>query len=308
MSSNPQIDLSVVLPVYKCGAALRELHQRLTRILASLSISYEIILVDDGCPDNGWSEISDLAREDAHVAGIRLSRNFGQAIAIAAGLAESRGEKVVVMDADLQDPPEAIPMLWAKAQKGAALVYGRRDDEHQSAMRMMAGKLYFAFLRLISGRSIDPRYGTFTLLSRPTVDAYLRFTEPNRHYLFILYWLGFDGVDADYVRHKREIGQSSYRFGSLLRHSFQGVLFYSQSLRRLLAASAIGMGATAFLLLIALAAGFGDMFWRPLAALYGLLLAGAVTVLGVLVGQVYEQAKQRPLYIVMKRTPRAGSE
>ncbi|ABS64923.1 glycosyl transferase family 2 [Parvibaculum lavamentivorans DS-1] len=248
MSTKSQIDLSVVLPVYKCGAALSELHQRLTRILATMSVSYEIILVDDGCPDNGWRGIVDLARQDTHVAGIRLSRNFGQAIAIAAGLAESRGEKVIVMDADLQDPPEAIPILWDKAQTGAALVYGRRDEEHQSMMRMAAGKLYFAFLRMISGRAIDPRYGTFTLLSRPTVDAYLRFTEPNRHYLFILYWLGFDGVDADYKRHKREIGQSSYRFGSLLRHSFQGVLFYSQSLRRLLAACAIGMGVTALLL------------------------------------------------------------
>jgi len=301
MSKERALDLSVVLPVYKCGQALVELHARLTKVLATLSISYEIIFVDDGCPDAGWSSISDIANKDSRVIGVKLSRNFGQAIAIAAGLSESKGRHVLVMDADLQDPPEAIPILWEKAMQGSALVFGRRTQEHQSMLRTLAGKYYFSFLRLISGRSIDPNYGTFTLMSREVVEAYLRFKEPNRHFLFILYWIGFDPCDAEYARHKRGLGKSSYRLLSLIRHSFQGVLFYSQSLIRLMNLCLAIMVLTAVAMYISTVVESDLVVWRSLLSVFVFFLALTAAIGGVFLGQIFEQAKDRPLFIIMKR-------
>lgn len=308
MSKECRPDLSVVMPVYKCGQALAELHARLTKVTAELSLTYEIIMVDDGCPDAGWSNISDLSKKDDHVIGIKLSRNFGQAIAIAAGLAESKGDHVLVMDADLQDPPEAIPILWNKAMEGSPLVFGRRTEEHQSAPRTLAGKLYFSFLRLISSHSIDPNYGTFTLMSRDVVEEYLRFKEPNRHFLFILYWLGFDSCDVEYARHKRGIGKSSYSLLSLMRHSFQGVLFYSQSLIRLLNICTLAMIFLSALMLVSTAMGLDPFVWRSLLSLFTIFLALTVSICGVFLGQIFEQTKQRPLFVVMKRIWRGAED
>lgn len=301
MSEKQRIEISVVLPVYKCGQALEELHARLTKVMTELSHSYEIIFVDDGCPNEGWRAISALANNDDHVVAVKLSRNFGQAIAIAAGLAESKGDHVVVMDADLQDPPEAIPILWNKAMQGAQLVFARRTQEHQSFLRTFAGRIYFAFLRLISGRSIDPNYGTFTLMSRAVVEAYIRFKEPNRHFLFILYWLGFDSCDVEYARQKRELGKSSYRWLSLMRHSFQGVLFYSQSLVRLMVLFTLGMILVAAFMFISTVAGFDPFIWKSLFSVFIVFLALTVLMGGVFLGQIFEQTKDRPLYVVMKK-------
>lgn len=301
MSEESKPDLSVVLPIYKCGQALGELHARLTSVLVKLSVTYEIIFVDDGCPDAGWNYISDISSRDDHVVGIKLSRNFGQAIAIAAGLSEGKGRHVLVMDADLQDPPEAIPILWNKAMEGNSLVFGRRTHEHQSMLRTLAGKFYFSLLHLISGHSVDPNYGTFTLMSRGVVDAYLRFKEPNRHFLFILYWLGFDPCDVEYVRHKRGLGKSSYRFLSLLRHSFQGVLFYSQSLIRLMNLCTLAMILLSALMFVSTTIELDPFVWRSLLSLFAILLALTVSIGGVFLSQIFEQTKERPLFVVMKR-------
>lgn len=303
MSSERQLDISVVLPVYKCGPALAELHTRLTKVLKELSVDYEIIFVDDGCPDGGWGYISAIAQDDDRAVGIKLSRNFGQAIAIAAGLAESKGDHVLVMDADLQDPPEAISILWQQALQGSPLVFGRRTQEHQSAIRTLAGRFYFSFLRLISGRSIDPNYGTFTLMSREVVQSYLGFKEPNRHFLFILYWLGFDPCDVEYARRKRELGTSSYSLWSLMRHSFQGVLFYSQSLIRLMNLCTVAMVVVGVLMVLSMVFGHEPYIWRTLFSVFAIFLALMVSICGVFLSQIFEQTKERPLFVVMKRTP-----
>ncbi len=299
---HPQVELSVVVAVYKCRGTLAELHRRLGIVLPPLVSSYEIVFVDDDCPDNSWEEIQRLACEDVHVHGIKLSRNFGQSIAIAAGLSETRGRRVVVMDGDLQDPPEAIHILWRAAEKGALLVYGKRRSDHQSATRIGAGKLYFMFLRFISGRNIDPGYGTFTLLSREVVDAYLRFGEPNRHYLFILYWLGCGGIDIEYDRDKRDVGKSSYHFWRLIRHSYQGVIFYSQSLLYILTAMSATLASVSLTFPIF---GAGSPLLRAIQlGLFGILISGVLLILGTFAANILEYSKRRPLFIVLKRTHR----
>ena len=307
------IQLSVVVPIYRCKASLRELHRRLTAVLPSIVTSYEIIFVDDACPEKSWTEVEALAKQDPHVVGVKLTRNFGQHLAITAGLKEARGEHVVVMDGDLQDPPEAIPSLWEVGKKGAPVVYARRRSRHQSATRMSAGQLYFKFLRYISKWNIDPSYGTFTLLSRRVVDAYLSFSEPHRHYLFILYWLGFEGRSVDIERHTRKVGASSYRLSSLLRHAFQGVLFFSNSMFM-----PIAWAVTAMVLLSLGTMIFSFFDWSTSlagqkiltfgAGLFGFLLSGVLLIVGLYLAALFVVLKRRPLFIVAERVGRHGSD
>jgi glycosyltransferase involved in cell wall biosynthesis len=295
-SANSRPALSVIVAVYRCRGTLAELHGRLAAVLPTCVESHEIIFVDDGCPDNSWAEIERLAAEDPRVRGVKLSRNFGQAIAISAGLKECDGERAVVMDGDLQDPPEAISILLQAAAGGAALVYAKRKSDHQSFARLQFGRLYFQFLKLISGREVDPGYGTFTLLSRDVIDAYTEFSEPRRHYLFILYWLGYEGIDVEYIRDRRTVGTSSYPFWKLLKHSYAGLIFYSESLLR------VFMLATSAMALVSLSVPFGNGIVRDIQfALLGVLLAAVLSILGVYTSNILDYSKRRPLFTVFKR-------
>ncbi len=224
-------DLSVVVPVYGCAGCLHQLCDRVTRAVALLDLSLEIVLVDDRAPDNAWAEITRLRATFPTILGLKLSRNFGQQIAISAGLAAARGRFVVVMDCDLQDPPELIPELYAKLVEGHDLVMARRAERTHSRDRLMAAKAYFWLLSRLTGRTVDGSYGSFSILTRPVVDAYLRFSERDRHYLFILRWLGYSAGVIEYAHAERAFGKSSYSLSRLLQHAFSGFLFETVLLR-----------------------------------------------------------------------------
>jgi len=166
-----RVELSVVVPVYGCSGTLRPLHERLTEVLSGLTGQYEIVFVDDRAGDGAWPILQDLAARDRHVVVCRLSRNFGQQIATTAGLEHARGDYIVVMDCDLQDPPEAIPRLLAAARAGADIVFAKRKSAYQSGFRTLLGRLYFGLLSLISGLDIDPELGAFSIVSRRVASA-----------------------------------------------------------------------------------------------------------------------------------------
>jgi dolichol-phosphate mannosyltransferase len=224
-------DISVVVPVYGCAETLVPLHARLSSVLSSLVPRYELVFVDDRSTDRGWEVLQQLERADGNVRLLRLSRNYGQQIAITAGLAECRGAWAVVMDCDLQDPPELIPELWRAAQSGFEIVYASRRGG-DPARRRFANRLYFSAMRKLTGYDVDPGQGAFSLISRQVIDGYLRFAERERHYLSILRWLGFTSSSILYDRHERSAGQSSYTLSALLRHAWQG--FFFQTTRPLL--------------------------------------------------------------------------
>ncbi|TCR69997.1 glycosyltransferase family 2 protein [Bosea sp. BK604] len=309
ISSGSARDLSVVIPIYGCAGAIFELYERLTRALVGMQVDYEIIFIDDVSPDGSWDLLLEAVAGDSRVTLLRLARNHGQHIAITAGLAESCGEKVIVMDGDLQDQPEAIPLIYEKASATEApVVYAKRKADHQKGSRVLFGKLYFRLLEWIAGRKIDPEYGTFTLITRPVVEAYLSLKESNRHYLFILYWLGFAHAEIEFARDKRSHGRSSYNFMRLLSHAFQGMKFYAASLQRLLllATGLAGLAGVALLLIALLGFDFAadGVVRRAVLALGSLIAIGcssALALVGVLAFQAFEEAKDRPLYIVHKR-------
>jgi dolichol-phosphate mannosyltransferase len=306
------VELSIVVPVYGCGDCLEKLHQQLSQVVGSISSSYEIVFVDDRSPDGAWPLLEGLSAADAHVKAVRLSRNFGQHAAITAGLAASRGEWTVVMDCDLQDPPEAIPSLYTRAKEGFDFVLARRKQRTHSPFRIALARLYFRLLNTFMGTDVDGSYGTFSILSRKVVDAYLTLGERDRHYLFVLYWLGFEHGTIDVDHKDRAAGQSSYTFGRLLRHAVSGVFFQTTNL--LLYIVYFGFAIAGAGVLFAIYLIYLNIVAHPLPGwtsvmVLTLVIGGFIItstgVTGLYIGRVFQQVKGRPLYIVDTVTQRA---
>lgn len=307
--TSPAPQISVIVPCYGCVGTLAPLHERLTTVLGSLVESYEIVFVDDRGPNDQWPILSGIAASDKHVRLVRLSRNYGQQIAMTAGLSECRGDFAILMDCDLQDPPEFIPEMWQAAQKGFGIVYAKRYMGDPAARRI-ANRLYFWLMNKVVDYKVDPGLGAFSLISRQVIDAFLTFGERERHYLFILSWLGFDSVTLTYERHARTIGSSSYSLRTLIQHSIQG--FFFQSTLPLLLILWLGvLGATASLglgLFFLANAAFGQPpqgFTALMVVNLGiggivLICIGAV---GMYIARIFEMVKNRPLYVVDRSDP-----
>jgi dolichol-phosphate mannosyltransferase len=302
------VELSVVIPVYGCAECLRSLHRRLHDTLESLRCSYEIVFVDDRSPDGAWATLTELAASDPAVKALRLSRNFGQHAAITAGLADSDGRFTAVMDCDLQDPPEELRRLYAKAREGYDVVLTRRPRRRQPLLRRLTGSVYFRIRRALVGGSLENNMPNLSLLTRQVVDAFLTMRDRDRQYLLIVEWLGFRQAIVDVDQDERYAGRSSYGFGALLRVAIDGIFFQSTALLRWVvyagfAIALLGLGLVAYTVVV-LIAGRHLPQWTALPILILLLtgfltIAGGVT--GLYVGKIFEQVKGRPLYVVDTR-------
>jgi polyisoprenyl-phosphate glycosyltransferase len=300
-----EIEVSVVVPVYGCAGCIEELHRRLTSALGTLRDRYELVLVDDRSPDGSWESLRALAARDPAVRSVRLSRNFGQHAAITAGLAESRGRWAVVMDCDLEEQPEDIPRLYAKAQEGFEIVLARRKIRHHSWLRRRAARLYFRLMNLFLKTNIDGQYGTFSIVSRKVIDSYLSVQDKGRHYLFILHWLGYEQTSIDVEQAPRKNERSSYTFTSLVRHAVDGIFFQTTVLLRWIVylgflVALLGLALAAALVLLAILVN-PPPGWTSLAVL--LLLVGGFIIMstgvtGLYIGKIFDQVKGRPLYVV----------
>jgi polyisoprenyl-phosphate glycosyltransferase len=299
-------DLAVVVPVYGCAGCLVALHERLVRVLDDLGISFELIFVDDRATDDSWSILRDLADRDERVRAIRLSRNFGQQAAITAGLAACRSRWTVVMDCDLQDPPEMIPRLWAKAQEGFDVVLGRRRTRKHSVFRRLAAKAYFHFLKTVVGGEAHGDISTFSLISARVRDAVLTFPDQDRQYVPMLLWTGFEQTAVSYDGDPRfDGGKSSYTLGTLMRVAVAGVLFQTTTLLRWIIYLGLFVASAGFLLACYLVAAYFFISpppgWTSLVVTM-LITTGVLTistgVTGLYVGNVFREVKGRPLYLV----------
>jgi polyisoprenyl-phosphate glycosyltransferase len=299
-----QVQLSVVVPVYGCAGCLGALHERLTRSVAEITGSWELVLVDDRSTDGSWDVIQGLARSDPRVRGFRLSRNFGQDAAITAGLANARGDWAVVMDCDLQEAPEDIPRLWATAREGYQVVRTLRRGWRHPPLRRLASRIY---RRLTMETDTRPDYSSLSLLSRPVIDAFLRLHDRDREFMIALDWLGFDSTAIEIEHHDRLDGESGYTLERLVRVALDGMFFRSTVLLRLVVLA----GFVVALAGIVLAAfEIVDYFIEPDKTVPGytslavlvLVLAGfiivSVGVVGLYVGRIFEQVKDRPLYLI----------
>lgn len=309
-----ELQLSVVVPVYGCEGCLWKLHERLAAVLGDLVESFEIVFVDDRGHDNSWSVLREIADADTRVRAIRLSRNFGQQAAITAGLAATRSAWTVVMDCDLQDPPEVIPRMWAKAQEGYDVVFGRRANRTHSSFRRHAAKAYSRFLRTFVGAEIPADFGAFTLISRRVREATLAMPDADRHYVPMLLWVGYDQASIEYELEPRFAGESSYSVRSLIALAVAGVLFQTTSLLRWIIYAGIALALGGFVVAAFLIVSYFliDPYpgWTSLVVVI-LVTSGFVAlstgVTGLYVGNVFRQVKSRPLYLVDTEY-RAGSE
>ncbi len=298
--------LSVVVPVYGCRDCLFELHRRLVLALEKLVPSFEIVLVNDASPDGSWETILDLAARDSRVRGINLSRNFGQHYALAAGLDIADGDWVVVMDCDLQHPPEEIETLYRKALEGHDVVFGRRAQRQDGLLKKSSSRLFARVLGYLTDSRPDGTVSNFTIASRKVVLTLRMMRERNRSYPLLLNWVGYDAALVDFRHAPRFAGRSSYSFASLVGFAVESIVSQSDKPLRLsirfgflvsLCATLYG----AWLVFRYLHWGIPVAGWTSvIVSIYlvaGLLFAN-LGIVGLYIGRIFEATKERPLYVV----------
>lgn len=297
--------LSVVIPVYGCRAALPELTRRLTESLTKITSDYEIILVNDSCPQNSWEVIEELCKDDEHLKGMELSRNFGQMKAILAGLDYSTGDWVVVMDCDLQDRPEEIINLYNKAQEGYDAVFARRKNRKDNALKIALGKLFYKVYDFATDGSYDASICNFSIINRNVVDNYCKLREQHRGYVMYIKWLGFRQATIDVQHDDRFEGKSSYTFKKKIKIAADLLTSQSDKIIRLFVSAGFLMSFLSFLIIIGLViyrcVADVSIGWTSTIAtiiLIGGLIIMVIGVVGIYVGNIFMQTKDRPLYVI----------
>lgn len=297
---------SVVVPLYNEEALLSKLHARVSQSLRQLSSPYEVVYVDDGSTDQTPVLLREWCARDPHVIVVNLARNFGHQIAISAGLWYARGERVIVMDGDLQDPPEVILAFAAKCNEGFEVVYGVRQRRKESWIKRVAYHVFYRLLRWTAHIEIPLDAGDFCLMSRRVVDLLNHMPERNRFVRGLRSWVGLHQVGVPYERDSRFAGRAKYTVGKLCQLSLDGLVSFSFVPLRLAFYIGFLVSASSFLGILVI------LWWRlttksqvaGFASLaIGILWLGGMQLLtigivGEYVGRIFEEVKQRPRWIV----------
>ena len=292
---------------------MEELVRRIRASVEPLTQNYEIVLVDDRSPDDSWDIIQQLAVSDSRIQGIRLSRNFGQHQAITAGLDCSQGEWVVVLDCDLQDQPEEIPALLARAQLGYDLVLARRTNRQDSWSQKMLSRLFYQVLTFLTDTPQDAAVANFGIYHRRVITAVLTMRENIRYFPTMVRWVGFRRAYLDVAHAERAIGSSSYGLGQRLRLALDTLLANSDKPLRLTIKSGLFLAGGAFLFVPVTLFRYwvGQISQPGYASLiisiwfFSGLLLSVLGMVGLYIGKTFEQVKNRPIYIVDEATDNA---
>jgi len=303
----PVPELSLVIPCFNEESVIDETHRRLITTLEQIAQPFELIYVDDGSRDRTPAKLAEIQQSDSRVRVVALSRNFGHQLAITAGLNHSRGRAVVIIDADLQDPPEVIPDMIARWREGYEVVYGtrlRRDGE--TAFKTKTAEWFYRGINRISEIPIPLDTGDFRLLDRKAVDALTAMPERDRFVRGMVSWVGFRQIAVPYDRAARHAGESKYSLLKMLRFATDGILSFSIVPLRVatflgIAAAATALIAAAASVVLMLASTFRPSPW--LAVLVAGLFIGGVQliclgIVGEYLGRIYGESKHRPLYVV----------
>lgn len=302
--------ISVVIPVYKAEHSLDELYQRLKAALETISPDFEIVLVEDCGGDNSWQVIERLAAADPRVRGIQFSRNFGQHYGITAGLDHCKGDWVVVMDCDLQDRPEEIPRLYAKAQEGYDIVLARRGARQDPLLKRIASWLFYRVFSYLADIEYDGESGNFRIMSRKVVANVRRMREQLRFFGGLVQWMGFPTAGIEVEHDERFEGKSTYTFAKLWKLAAETIIAYSDKPLRLAVRVGFVMALFSFcygayILGRALLYGSPIPGWNSLiVSLYfiGGIIISILGIIGIYLGKTFDESKKRPLYIIRKAT------
>ena len=304
--ASKRMKLSVIVPAYNEEANIRPLYDRLVPVLTGLTDEYEILFVDDGSTDETLPAIQDLARKDPRVGFVSFSRNFGHEIASTAGLDRAEGDAVVLIDADLQDPPELIATMVDRWRDGVEVVYAqRRRRARESVLKRFTAWCFYRLIRLLSSVDIPPDTGDFRLMDRRVVEAVRQCREVPRFVRGLVAWVGFRQQAVLYDRDPRHEGETKYGFGKLVRLSLEAILGFSLVPLRLMIWLGLAIVALSVVLVIIVAV---EKFIAPANQGYAFLASGIfflggvqLTMLGVIahyLGHVFERSQARPLYVV----------
>lgn len=305
--AEPAADIAVIVPVYMGEAFVEELVRRLHDTLQRISPHYQIILVDDRGRDNSWALIEAQARRDERVLGVRLSRNFGQHPAISAGIAHASAKWYVVMDCDLQDPPEQIAQLYEHASRnGFEIVVAERESSGLGADRNLGSLLFNCVLRWASEMDVSSRYGNFRIFSEKVAKAFRAYPEQLRFFPALMSHLGFSQAKILLPRSQRPAGKSSYSFAKLARLALENIIAYSEKPLWL----SIGISLTVcfgsalygiYIFIFAVLSGFSVPGFATIAVLVTFLGGVQLFVLslvGLYVGRSISETRARPIFIV----------
>ncbi len=303
-------DLSVVVPIYNEEENLTLLSSRLTSVLDTTRLTYEIILVDDGSKDKSLELLRQMAEKDSHCVIVELARNFGHQVAISAGLDQARGAAVAIMDADLQDPPELLMQFLAKWREGYQVVYAVRTQRKENWLKRTAYATFYRLLQRVANIDIPLDTGDFCLMDRKVVDLLVAMPERNRFLRGIRSWVGLNQIGIPYERAAREAGQAKYTFTRLLLLALDGFVSFSHAPLRI--ASLVGLGISLFSFLMAivysaqrLTLGLNPPGFATLVVAV-FFLAGiqliTIGVMGEYIGRIFDEVKQRPRYVVRQIT------
>jgi len=301
--------ISVVVPVYYGEDTIEELALRTDSVVKKLGMSMELLLVNDASPDNSWAVIKRLHQEISEVKGINFSRNFGQHYAITAGLAHATGDWVVVMDCDLQDVPEEIEKLYHKALEGYDVVLAQRTSRKDSFFKRFFSRSFYRVLSYLSGVKYDSRVANFGIYKREVIDTINALPEKNRYFPSMIKWVGYKQTGVEVNHSERVEGASSYNFKKLLNLSLDIVLSYSDKPLRL--AIKLGLLITFLALIFSVVliyrwyVGEIEVVGYTSVMLSIWLLSGIIIfvlgVVGLYIGKIFENVKDRPTYIIKDR-------
>ena len=299
--------LSIVAPVFREAGVLPELYARIRTAVSGITDDFEIVLVSDGGNDGSWGVIADLAATDRRVKGIKFTRNFGQHLAISAGLDACDGDWVVVMDSDLQDRPEVIPELYAKAQQGYEVVFVSRINRPESRLYQLAVRLFHRIFRTLADTNYDPAHGNFSIISRRVVERYRSMGETLRFYGGIIDWLGFERASIEASHGERFAGQAGYNLRKRIGLAAQIILAHSD--RPLHLSVLFGLiislwsGATGCYMIIRsiFFQHYSVEGWTSLMVsvfFMGGIILLVLGIVGIYIGKIFNEIKGRPLYVV----------
>jgi glycosyltransferase involved in cell wall biosynthesis len=314
MDSKRPVTFSIAVPVYNEVDSLPELYPRVRAVMESLGESWELILIDDGSTDGSTEVIRSLSSEDNRVRPVIFARNFGHQIAITAGLDHSRGEVVIIIDADLQDPPEVIADLVDKWREGYEVVYAVREERvGESWFKKVTAAFFYRLINRITDVNIPLDTGDFRLLDRKVVDTLNTMRERHRFPRGMVAWVGFRQIGVPYKRAARYAGETKYPFSKMLRlalNAITGFSYFPLQLATYFGFVCAGVSALAIPVVIVLRLAGNQAFFGQATTLIAVLFLGGVQlislgILGEYVGRLYDEVKGRPLYIV-RETPEAS--
>ncbi|MDH6107368.1 glycosyltransferase family 2 protein [Anabaenopsis tanganyikae CS-531] len=302
--------ISVVIPVYKAEKSLDVLYERLKVSLSEITQDFEIILVEDCGGDRSWDIIVELSKTDPRVKGIQFSRNFGQHYGITAGLDHCDADWVVVMDCDLQDRPEEIPRLYAKAQQGYDVVLARRGKRKDPPLKRLTSWLFYQIFNYLTDLQYDGQVGNFRIISRQVVENFCLMREQLRFFGGLVDWMGFPTASINITHDQRFEGKSTYTFAKLWKLASETIIAYSDKPLRLSIKLGFLISTLSFIYGIYIAVRFvfyGSPVtgWSSLiVSLYflGGIIISILGILGIYLGKTFDQTKRRPLYLVRNKT------